>query len=85
MAGLIVGIITAIGAVITAIVAGITAALLGLFATFTTVLSVISRTIVKIVSLPFGLCLRNRDPISPLGIAAVDSTHNRCSWNKRSG
>ena len=69
--GLIVGIITAIGTIITAIVAGITAAILAFFATITAVLSLISRTIVKVVSLPFRLCLGNRDPISPLGNSAV--------------
>jgi hypothetical protein len=72
MIGLIVSIITVIGKVIAAFLATVTAAILGLFATISDVLSVISRTIVKIVSLPFKSWVRSREPLSPLGII-----HNR--------
>jgi hypothetical protein len=62
-----VGVFTAVGTIITAVVLGLTAAFLAIIAGITNLFAITSRTIVKIVSLPFRPCLRGQDPLSPLG------------------
>ena len=74
--GLVVGLLTVIGTVIAAFVAGVTAAFITIIAGITALVAITSRTIVKIVSLPFRPCLRNQDPISPLGTSPELSLSN---------
>lgn len=69
--GLVVGVFTVVGTVIAALVVGLTAAFLAIIAGITGVFAITSRTIVKIVSLPFRPCLRGQDPISPLGTSLL--------------
>ena len=71
--GLVVGVFTVVGTVIAATVVGLTAAFLAIIAGVTSLFAITSRTIVKIVSLPFRPCLRGQDPLSPLGTSSLDS------------
>jgi hypothetical protein len=66
-----VGLFTVIGTVVAAFVAGVTAAFITIVAGITALFAITSRTLVKIVSLPFRPCLRNQDPISPLGTSPM--------------
>jgi hypothetical protein len=67
----VVGVFTVVGTVIAAIVVGLTAAFLAIIAGVTSLFAITSRTLVKIVSLPFRPCLRGQDPISPLGTSLL--------------
>lgn len=77
-AGLLIGVFTVIGTISTAIVTAITAAVLAVFATATAVVGLLSSAVVRIVSLPFRLCVRPEPP-SPLGTVYLRVTDSRFS------
>lgn len=64
-----VGIVTAIGGFLAVFVTAVAATVLGVLSAITTTLSVISRSTVRILSLPFRACIRGREPLSPLGMS----------------
>ena len=73
--GLIAAIITVIGTVFVAIIAAISAAVMGFFVAVAAIFVAVFRAVVKIVSLPFRICIGNRDPPSPLGNYALGARH----------
>lgn len=75
--GLVLGVFTVLGGLLAAAVTGVTAALISIVGGIAIIFAILSRTIVRIISLPLIPYLRNnRDPVSPLGILSVAFTHN---------